>query len=60
MMSRWLAGIMSKPLTLEDLKDVDEEMATHLEWLLDNDVSDLDFNFSHCLEQNEVLHEVVK
>ena len=55
-----MTGIMSKPLTLEDLKDVDEEMATHLEWLLDNDVSDLDFNFAHCLEHNEVLHEVVK
>jgi len=33
-----LKMIMGKPLGLEDLKDVDEVMATQLEWVLDNDV----------------------
>jgi len=33
-----LKMIMGKPLGLEDLKDVDQVMATQLEWVLDNDV----------------------
>jgi hypothetical protein len=29
----------AQAVTLEDLKDVDDEMAKHLEWILDNDVT---------------------
>ena len=40
------------------MRDVDEEMAKNLEWTLENDVSDLDLTFSHCLEYNGTYHEV--
>jgi hypothetical protein len=53
-----IKSLTRQPLGLEDLKDVDATVASHLEWLLDNKVSDLGLTFSHCLEYNKSFHEV--